>query len=94
MALDALSRDSVVVVHNEGTTVKDLGPNPTYQGVRVEELNGFIEFQTNAPADATTGAVKGKILLVPGTTASDGAIYVGGMNGATPTWKKIDLSQF
>lgn len=94
MALDALSRDSVVVVHNEGTTVRDLGPNPTYQGVKVRELNGFIEFQAAAPTSATDGVVKGKILLVPGTATDDGAIYVGAQVGNTPTWKKIDLSSF
>lgn len=88
MALDALSRDSVVVVHNEGTTVKDLGPNPTYQSQTVNNLNGWVKVQAAKPASATASGVKGEMILVPGE-GTHGALYI-----ATDanTWKKIDLA--
>lgn len=88
MALDDLSRNSVVIVHNEGTVVKDLGPNPTYQGTTVNELNGWVKVQASKPASATATGVKGEMILVPGE-GTHGALYI-----ATDanTWKKIDLA--
>ena len=88
MALDPLSRDSVVIVHNENTVVTDVSANPTYQSQTVNELNGWVKVKAQKPASAGAVGVKGEMILVPGE-GTHGALYI-----ATDanTWKKIDLA--
>ena len=77
MGLEALSKDSKVVVYNSSTDLVDKGVRQNNQGVTVADLGGFIKVAATVPGDAA--GVLGDVIFSTGNSSinvHNGTVWV------------------
>ena len=67
MGLEALNKDSKVVVYNSGTDLADKGVRQNHQGVTAADLGGFIKVAATVPADSA--GVLGDVIFSTGNSS-------------------------